>query len=105
MSGAVPLLPPCCGWWYLLTLLPSFLQFPSLIFVLPTDLSNCLSAPFYIRTVQVNICKGIYCHSKCCRMYVLLHVLLTVNDICQTLTVSMCYCMCCWQLMTSVRHW
>ena len=40
-------------------------------------------------------------------MYVLLHVLLTVNGICHTLTVSMhmCYCMCCWQLMTSVTHW
>jgi len=42
----------------------------TMVFVLPTDLSNCLSAPFYIRKVQVNIHKGYYSHSRSCRMYV-----------------------------------
>jgi len=51
--------------------------------------------PFSIRTVQINFCKGFYNHCRCCRMYVLLHVLLRINDICQTLTFSMyIHCQC-----------
>ena len=58
----------------------------------PVQLPFC---SLYIRTVQVNIHKGFYNHSKCCKMYVLLHLLLTVNDICQILTVSMhIHCQC-----------
>jgi hypothetical protein len=96
MSAAVPPLPLFTFMvWMVKPFNSHFLLFsnhPSIpipVFVLPTDLSNCLSAPFYIGTVQVNIHNGFYNHSRCCRMYVLLHVLLTINDICQTLTVSM----------------
>ena len=88
----------CYGRYYLLTLLlfsfPSILPFPSPVFFLAKDLFNRLSDPSHFRTLQVNMCKRFYGDSWCCRMYVLLHVLLTVTD--------MCYCVCCWQLLTCV---
>ena len=94
MSGAVPLLPLFTFMvWMVIPFNSRFLLFsihPSIPTpsICPTNRPVCLSAPFYIRTVQVNICKGFYNHSSCCRMYVLLHVLLTVNIIISSTTTS-----------------